>query len=353
MDNKREQIKKIKSNPTLSENEKNIQIQNLMMGNYSQCILKSNESKTCSHYEKSCYKFYFDCCNVYDPCKRCHVERNCINKSNLKVQEITCSQCGKAQEPGEFCSGCGIKFSNSYCSICQIWTVKDIVHCVKCGLCRLGKSENIFHCDDCGTCFNKNIVGQLQSQQDDFDIYSHKCIGQKFSSNTYKNCSCVICSENIFDSQITSFPLTCGHFIHNTCFNEYIQQGSYKCPYCKKSIGDLSGYWNLISAQIKLHPLPGDFFPIQPDDIVDSLYGKFQVMSSYVISGETMYKGNFINWNGKVEKPNIASGTLNSSSVKKNLYKQIHCNDCGIKSTVVYHPYGLECVKCNSFNTQE
>jgi ribosomal protein S27AE len=46
-------------------------------------------------------------------------------------------------------------------------------------------------------------------------------------------------------------------------------------------------------------------------------------------------------------------GTLSNKMVKKNLYKQIHCNDCGKKSTSAFHFYGIECGECGSFNTQE
>lgn len=338
MDNiKRELIKKIKDDSTLGSAEKNRKIQELMMGNYVQTQTKSNESKTCSHYEKLCYKFYFDCCGIYDPCKRCHGERNCVSKDKLLVSKITCSQCDIVQEPGELCIGCGIKFSQSFCNICQIWTSKEITHCNGCGICRLGKPETLFHCNDCGICFNTS---------------NHECIKKKLNNVNlgYKDGICVICSENTFNSQSEFFPLACGHFIHQTCWTQYIQHGSYKCPHCKKSIGDLSSHWNFIHNQIKTHPLPNDFIPIQPGDIVDTKFGKFIILSIKIIFGEKMLSGKFLNWNvGKT----IVYGTFNLSSIKKNLYREIHCNDCEKKSTTIYHPYGLECVECGSFNTQE
>jgi hypothetical protein len=356
MDNKRELIKKIKSDTSLSETEKNRKIQQLMMGNYLSTQAKSNESKTCSHYEKSCYKFYFDCCKTYDPCKRCHGERNCDSKDKLIVSKITCSECEIAQEPGESCIGCGIKFAQSFCSTCQIWTLKEITHCVKCGICRLGKPETLFHCDDCGVCFNKPVRNENVNEnenENENESEIHECIKKKLpnTKSGYKDGICVVCSENTFNSQSESFPLTCGHFIHQVCWKQYIQHGSFKCPYCKKSIGDLTSNWNFIHNQINAHPLPNDFIPIQPGDIVDTKFGKFVISSIKTLSGEQMFSGEFLNWN--INKSNKVYGTLNLSSVKKNLYKQIHCNDCGKKSTTVYHPYGLECNGCGSFNTQE
>ena len=354
--NKRELIKKIKNDLTLSESEKNKKIQQLMMGNFLQSQPKSNESKTCSHYEKSCYKFYFDCCKTYDPCKRCHGERNCINKDKLVVSKITCSECGITQEPCEFCIGCGIKFAKSFCNICQIWTSKEITHCVKCGLCRLGKPDTLFHCDDCGVCFNKPIKMpndlESDSESDSNENNTHECIKKKLPNvqSGYKDGICVVCSDNTFDSQSESFPLTCGHLIHKVCWTQYIQLGSYKCPHCKKSIGNLTTHWDFIRNQIKTHPLPNDFIPIQPGDIVDTKFGKFTIGTIKMISGVPMFSGKFLNWNvGKT----IVCGTLNLSSVKKNLYKDIHCNDCEKKSTTIYHPYGLECIECGGFNTQE
>lgn len=359
---KRELIKKIKADTSLSETEKNKKIQELMMGNYMVSQSKSNESKTCSHYEKSCYKFYFDCCKIYDPCKRCHVERNCQSKDNLTISKITCSQCELLQEPGELCIGCGIKFSNSHCGKCQIWTAKEITHCDKCGLCRLGKPGSLFHCDDCGVCFNKpilsenNIVG-IDNNTSSPHEFTHECIGKKSQNikSGYKDSICVVCSENTFNSQSESFPLSCGHFIHSNCYNQYIQLGSYKCPHCKKSIGNLEAHWNFIREQIKLYPLPNDFLPINPGDIVDSDYGKFLVKSISLVDGiNKMYLGEFINWDvGKNFNKKKVFGSLNVSSIIKNIYKNIHCNDCGQKSVSKFHFYGLECGKCGSFNTQE
>ena len=344
---KRELIKEINNDPSLSESEKKRKIQELMMGNYLDNLPKSesNYSKTCEHYEKFCYKFRFDCCGIYDPCKRCHKERNCPSKNNLIVQEITCTVCEKSQESGEFCIGCGIKFSKSYCGLCQIWTSKDITHCNKCGSCRVSKSEDLLHCDNCGICFHKSGL--------------HTCRNNKTSC---KDAICAVCTEEIFNSQSGSYLMECSHFVHTNCFKQYISSGYYKCPLCKKSMINLKSRWILIREQIKLNPLPNDFFPISSGDIVDSNYGKFLVKSIDLLNGIKMYHGEFVNlilyYDYKSDEKNEKNekkvyGTLNENSVVKNIYKNIHCNDCGQNSTLKFHPYGLECVYCGSFNTQE
>lgn len=338
---KREQIKIIRSNPELSEKEKNNKIQELMSNNYVNIIeLKSNESNSCSHYgKKKCSKFLFGCCNLIDPCKRCHLERNCCNLENIKVNSITCNNCNQIQQPSNQCVNCKIKFSTSYCEECQIWTDKNIFHCVDCGLCRIGTNNTLTHCFDCNQCFINN---------------THTICSKK----NYKNGICVVCSETTFDSQSNSILLSCNHFIHSICFDKLVKKSIYKCPHCKKSICDMTLQWNYLRDCIKSNPLPNDMFPIIVTDIVDTQFGKFEILSIETLnenklSNNKLFKGKFINWfNSKSKKSNV-TGTLNNSMVKKNIYKQIHCNDCEKKTLAPFHYWGMECAECKSFNTQE
>ena len=357
---KREQIQKIKSDPGLTEKEKNIKIQQLMSNNYFTLNLalktKSNENKTCSHYTKKCSRFVFECCDIIDPCVRCHRERECCEPTNIKVKEIMCNECGLKQKPQLDCVGCGTIFNKSYCGICYIWTDKDITHCDDCGICRIGTAETLFHCADCGTCFNIDI-----SKGKTHECTNHKHENGNNNSNNNSNNKqikwtdglCVVCSESIFNSQSESFLLPCTHLIHSNCFNEYITKSNYKCPHCKKSICDLTTQWNFIRSQIKLHPMPDTMIPIVPLDIVDTPMGKFQVLKINLVNNIIMYEGKFINlFVDKEFKTNVGA-TLNSNFVKKNLYKNIYCNDCRKNSQTIFHFYGLECLECGSFNTQE
>ena len=357
--NKRELIKKIKDDPNLSNEQKNLQIQKVMMGNHNMPKIVSNQSKTCSHYDKQCYKFYFDCCDIYDPCKRCHLERNCCASSDIKISSITCSNCETSQEPGSNCSKCEIRFAQSYCDKCQIWTGKQIYHCEDCGICRVGTKETLYHCARCKICFNKSNDFEHNCVRNNNILNNDKSIESiKSTELGYKEEVCVVCFERTFDSQSEPTFLKCGHLIHANCFAEYLKHHNYKCPYCKKSIGDLEFHWDIIRNQIKLHPLPNDFFPIYTGDIIDSDYGKFKVNSISFVEGKPMYTGEFaydffVTPNTKYYKKNIVMATLNANVVRKNYYKQIHCNDCGKKSTTPFHFYGLECKECGSFNTQE
>ena len=105
-------------------------------------------------------------------------------------------------------------------------------------------------------CINKPWSSTIQ--WDDVSNLNHQCklicklIYAKKNSN-YKDGICVICSDNTFNSQSESFPFDCGHFVHKNCFSQYTAQGNYKCPCCRKSIGDLSTQWDFIRSQIKLY----------------------------------------------------------------------------------------------------
>ena len=365
---KREQIQKIKSDQGLTEKEKNIKIQQLMSNNYleSNIKTKTNENKTCSHYTKKCSRFVFECCDIIDPCVRCHRERECCEPVNIKVKEIICNECGFKQQPKSDCDGCGIRFNKSYCGICYIWTDKDITHCVDCGICRIGTAETLYHCTDCETCFNidksKGLIHECVGKQKNEDNKDNTNNKDNKSNNKkitkWTDGLCVICTESTFNSQSESFSLPCTHLIHSNCFNEYILQSNYKCPYCKKSICDLTTQWNFIRSQIKLYPISNEMIPIEPEDIVDTPYGKFRVLKINIVNGTKLFEGEFVNWflDSKLKhnklKHNV-NATLNYSCVKKNLYKNIYCNDCGKNSKTPFHFYGLECIECGSFNTQE
>lgn len=356
MDNnkKRKLIKKIMADSNLTEKEKNKKIQEIFSSEHINKIEnklnESNESKTCSHYEKKCYKFKFSCCKVVDPCKRCHIDRDKCNHNDIKILYITCINCGLEQNPSKICSNskCSTIFSNSYCKICQIWTNKEIYHCEECGICRVGTKDTLFHCINCGICFNKNIE------------QTHQCIDNNNLKNKRKNNIkkwseglCVVCNESTFNSQSNSVILPCSHFIHQSCFDKYVQQSNYKCPYCKKSICNLTTQWNFIRYQIKQNPLPNDMIPIELNDIVDTKFGKFKILCIKIINEKKIFEGIFINWFcDKYSKINV-KGILNNTLIKKNIYKNIYCNDCETNSLTEYHFYGLECKLCGSFNTQE
>lgn len=321
------EIRRIQNNATLSTQEKSRQINEIMMKN-SLLKQQSNLSKECSHYEKSCSHFEFSCCSVIDPCHRCHLERNTCN--DIQVKAIVCCFCDTKQDPSAQCCKCQETFSTNYCAICTIWTKSNIFHCNECGICRIGSRETTFHCHECNACFSNSNQS------------NHLCF-----NNSFKDGTCVVCNESVFNNQHTSFPLQCGHFIHNPCFEKYIHFGNYNCPYCKKSICDLTHNWQAIREAIQQTPIPKDFIVLQENNVVPSKYGRFRIQS---IEGK-MYFGKLIDW--KLKNGELVNACLHEDSITKNIYMNIYCNDCCKKSFVLYHFYGLECEHCQSFNTQQ
>lgn len=324
------EIRKINLDTTLSKEERNKKIQQLFLRQTSLTTRTDNLSNECSHYDKKCSQFEFDCCSVIDPCKRCHLERNDCSIS--RVIKITCSICNHKQVPSPRCSNCLISFSKNYCSICHLWTnVDEIYHCNECGICRIGSRDETFHCNECKMCWKKTDS-------------NHDCLGINHVDKL-----CIVCHENLFKSQQNFFPLQCKHLIHNDCFQKYIQSNKYNCPQCKKSICDMTSHWNVIRQQIITTPIPNDMIQIKETNIVPSKYGKFQIQS--IDTNKNRIRGYFVDW--KLKNNTHPTGDLDFNTITRNIYISIYCNDCELKSKSLFHFFGLECYHCKGFNTQE
>ena len=317
--NLREEIKKIQNNKDLTNIDKNKLIQNLMMNNKSYI---NNEIKECTHYPtKKCNYFYFDCCNQFANCIRCHNEMDDSHKPELT--NITCDNCKLFQKPNDKCENCKIIFNKSYCDICYIWTDKDIYHCKKCGICRVGVKDKSFHCDSCDTCFNTSII-------------EHKC-PQNLS---YRDKTCGFCLDNIHDSQLSTFSLSCSHIVHLVCYKDALKNEQHRCPICRKSICEMN--WNYIKEMIRIQPMPQDI--TIGDEAIYKYFGKIIVTDI----NEDMYSGYFENFG----LHNKVYGTFHKNDLKKYIKDvNILCYDCSNKSCVKFHYFGLECLYCGSFNT--
>lgn len=341
---KRELIRSIRSDINLSDEEKKKKISQIMMGKYFEESNKIHHpkscfNKTCEHYpNKKCYKFYFGCCQVYDTCTRCHKSNGCVKKDKDKdiiLKKITCSECDLEQEPGEFCSGCSIKFSQSHCLICKVWTNKEIYHCESCGICRIGTKESLFHCDICEVCF------PIESKD------NHICY------KGLREAKCVVCNDETYNSNMEFITPYCGHVAHVNCLKELISHNQYKCVVCRKSFVNMDSEWKRLKTLIINTPITNEMLNLKPDDIMISPYGKFKIKKKKITEKkDVLWEGEFIDWiiSFKQEKK-YAKGILSESILEK--YVGIYCNDCRTKSSVKYHFYGLECKSCGSFNTQQ
>ena len=314
----REEIKKIKLDNKLSEQQKKIKIQKLMNPNQIKII------KECNHYIKKCDNFVFNKCNNIYNCHRCHLEE--CKFDNCEIKNISCSECKYIQSSSNQCINCKINFADNYCSICNIWSSKNMFHCNKCCICRAGLKDEIFHCDTCDTCFYTNNKN------------NHECLNLDFRNN-----KCPICMESIFNSQFSAIKTKCNHLIHNNCFEKAIANNIYQCMICKKSMIDMTEYWNILKNNIVAQPLPCELIPIHINQIVDSKYGKFLI--KYI--NNNMITGELIDW--QFNKNVIA--TINKNDLILTYITSLHCNDCNMESENNFHFLGVECKYCNSYNT--
>lgn len=235
----KELIMEIHRNTALTSDEKNAKIREIMLGKFqnSEKIIMD----ACTHYKKQCTNFHFTCCEKIYDCCRCHNQANMCN-GKINIDTIECKKCGTSQSPSYSCVKCFVKFSRSHCSICNIWSEKNIFHCEKCGICRVGEQSNYFHCDNCQGCF--------KIAKD--DEHPHECC-----SNLSPSIQCLLCLENAYTSQYKLICLSkCKHPVHGECMRMALQNGNYKCPLCRKCMIDMTTYWTVVDNEILSHPLP-------------------------------------------------------------------------------------------------
>lgn len=335
---KRLKIKEIRDNSNLTDEQKRFEIQRLMTGNYS-LINEQNEqndfNRTCKHVKKRCYKLYFECCNTYDACVTCHFSNRQCKKIHPKCSRLTCTECETEQDftdESSKCINCGITFALNFCKICSCWNDGKMYHCDKCG-CLLCNKEEVFHCDECEKCLMIKPGGTHTKHI--------KCNKEK--------CSC--CNDTITSFEKTRhIKLNCGHNLHMDCFNEMKNKHNYRCPICRKSMWDMEKEWKIIRTTIRNNPLSYRIVPIYPNDVLNSPYGRFRVMTKKEVGNNTFWEGVFEDWN--MSHGNRARGIINENELKKITTKNIYCNDCNNKCITPFHFDGLECKICGSFNTQ-
>lgn len=167
-------------------------------------------------------------------------------------------------------------------------------HCEICNLW-MESGENPYHCHDCGICrvgginnFKHCRTCGMCIDKNMFD--QHNCEAGKFMAK------CPICCEDLFSSRTACHELPCNHSIHWHCFYEY-SNVDIRCPICKKTMiqdEDRQYIWEGLQQDIDEQPLPPE---------------------------ET-----------RVVK--------------------VFCNDCeSTDSHRRWHPLGVHCSQCKSFNT--
>lgn len=240
----------------------------------------------CKHYLRRC-KIISPCCNEIYSCRLCHDEEKYDlthddkikhKLDRFKINEIVCNTCNKKQQVKQYCEQCQTCFGLYYCDICHLFDDidKNQFHCDGCGFCRIGGKDKFVHCNKCNMCIVK-------------DIYeSHKCLNILDSL-------CPICMSDMFTSTVAVIQMKCGHYIHNKCFYELLNE-SYKCPMCSASIIETSELNQIIENEVNATEMPDEY---------------------------------------------------------KNLMLNILCNDCHKESAVKFHIVGLKCQHCGGYNTRK
>ncbi|TPX56923.1 hypothetical protein PhCBS80983_g04181 [Powellomyces hirtus] len=195
---------------------------------------------------------------------------------------MLCMHCLHPQPASQHCSACHAQLSTYYCTICKLWDddrTKHIYHCAACGICRIGRGLGVdyFHCEKCNACMAIGLDGG-----------NHKCIERNLE------CDCPICGEYMFTSTSTVIFMPCGHCIHYSCHQTYIQT-SYQCPTCFKSLSDMTDYFARIDTMLQHHTMPHEY---------------------------------------------------------AHMTSKLYCNDCEQRSTAPYHFLYHACGECKGYNTK-
>ena len=277
----------IQNNDDLTSEEKSLQMNQLLNPQKKEkkyieesldIVQDKKDSFNCKHYKRNNLVMCSQCLKYY-PCRLCHNDVETHELDRFAIEKIYCCYCDTIQKISNKCIKCDKCLAKYYCNICHLFEDDmdrsgNIRHCDSCGFCRLGKDTK--HCDKCNMCFHSN----------NFD--NHNC-----KDNIYCN-NCPICLEDIYSSTSNAISLECGHIVHNRCLQESLENGEYRCPLCKKSIGDMTLHWDFISNYVNNCVMPDEF-------------------KDYTVK------------------------TL--------------CNDCGEKTITKYHFVYNKCEKCDSWNT--
>jgi len=170
----------------------------------------------CKHYKRFC-KLIAPCCGNTYSCRFCHDEKEDHKLNRYKVSTIICVFCATSQWVKSRCEQCGTRFGEYFCLICKLFDNEDKgqFHCKDCGLCRIGGQANYYHCEKCNLCLSLQLIG------------NHVCVEN--ASHT----DCPVCIEDIHTSRIAPHVPSCGHLLHQTCFEELKKSGRHTCPVCQ------------------------------------------------------------------------------------------------------------------------
>jgi RING finger/CHY zinc finger protein 1 len=156
-----------------------------------------------------------------------------------------------------------------------------------CDLCNIWTDFNIYHCDKCNVCFKTKPEDRIHC--DTCNLCFENNVHTCIGKFIDINDTCCICFEQLYLHIKPAIFSKCGHAIHQDCLQDMIKQGNFSCPLCKKTMIEMD--WNRYKKFIESHP------------------------------------------------------------IEEQKQVNIQCNDCLQSSNGIFHPFGISCLHCDSFNT--
>ncbi|KAH0575488.1 RING finger and CHY zinc finger domain-containing protein [Spironucleus salmonicida] len=238
----------------------------------------------CPHYIRGCEYSCVTCGKFYG-CRLCHDDEVDDHQFDRYVTDtIRCRYCATVQKFGQKCETCKVEFGWYICFTCKMICglgedAKPNYHCEGCKICMVGIQKFSKHCNKCGGCFNIDFFDQHECKQPE------------------GNCS--VCLDDMVQTIYGKVTLSCGHQMHEHCYQMLLDQQNYKCPVCRK------------------------YLPVHED------------------------KKRIINFQKKIYQIVFLPYIFLLHFVK------IQCNDCESIFTRNKHPYIYYCDKCDCFNCEE
>ncbi|GKY93470.1 hypothetical protein MPSEU_000314500 [Mayamaea pseudoterrestris] len=286
---RRRAIQEIMRNTAMTQEDKNRAIQNLMSGGRTHVAPPAPPVLAVPEANAACVHYERNC-NIVAPC--------CDRVFGCRICHDELSPTGhgpmnRFMIREVVCKNCNTRQpAGNQCITCQ--TVFGEYHCNICNLW-MSMSKKPFHCAQCGFCRVGGVEAFRHCSECCMCISvsvfnTHQCFRDKYKNN------CPVCREDMFSSRQSPQDLPCGHAIHAHCFRK-LAGFDYRCPICKKTVvsqQSMAAAWEARARDIAEHPMPSDLMRI-----VD-----------------------------------------------------IMCNDCETKSANRdWHFLGIQCPRCNSFNT--
>ena len=133
--------------------------------------------------------------------------------------------------------------------------------------------------------------------------------------------------------------------MHSHCFEKWAR-GSYACPVCRRSVGDMRAYWRMLDALLER-----DRNAAASSAAAAAGAGGAAADAS-AAAGDTGDDNNTNNNNNNNNNNTApASGLLALPPALASKKQPILCNDCGSKGEASFHFVYHKCNGCGSYNT--